>query len=85
MQKGQRVPLNEVSNSFKEFLLIFFGASWSQQSITVADSLAAFLKEYNTQEYSRSIEFIYLGNDLSPEAQSEFIDKHLNTTTLGGY
>jgi hypothetical protein len=30
MQKGQKVPLIEVSNSFKEFLLLFFGAAWSQ-------------------------------------------------------
>lgn len=30
VQKGQRVPLIEVSESFKEFLILFFGASWSQ-------------------------------------------------------
>jgi hypothetical protein len=47
--------------------------------------MSKFLKEFNTQEYSRTMEFIYVGNEQSQEELQEFIDKDLGGGAVGGY
>lgn len=75
--------ISDVTSKFKEFLIIFFGAAWSSQSVHLARQLVKFLKHHNSKcaDIARpNIQLLYLGNESSDEELQTFIEKELSDT-----
>ena len=60
---------------FKEFLLVFYGAQWSQKSNEIADLITQALVELNpeSEDVTQNIEAFYISNDRTQEEYSEFM------------
>ena len=60
---------------FKEFLLVFYGASWSQKSVNVAESISNILVELNpeNEDAQQNVEAVYISNDRTRDEYSEFM------------
>ena len=61
--------------NFKEFLLVFYGAQWSQKSNEVADLITQALVELNpeNEDAQQNLEVFYISNDRTKEEYSEFM------------
>eukprot|EP00347_Sterkiella_histriomuscorum_P000702 403374831 len=68
------MPLIEKQN-LREFLLIFFGAAWSQQSHDLALQIKELLRYFN-EDGNRVIECIYISNDENEEEFLKFYDTY---------
>lgn len=75
------VSTSSVLSSFKEFLLLFFGAAWDPKSTKLAAALREFLKQQNT-EGSKLVELLYVSNDDSEEEMLQFMDKYLQGVSI---
>ena len=60
---------------FKEFMLVFYGASWSQKSRDIADAISNILVELNpeNEDAQQNIEAVYISNDRNRDEYSEFM------------
>jgi len=65
--KENRDAETEIVYKFKEFMLLFYGASWSVKSQEVAKKINNLLSMINLEDTSqpRHIEVFYLSNDRS--------------------
>ena len=50
----------------------------------MTQQLVQFLSRFNTTTYSRTIEFIYIGNEQSEEELAHYLEKELGES-VGGY
>lgn len=75
MRNLKPVSTSSVLSSFKEFFLLFFGASWDPKSTMLVTALREFLKQQNT-EGSKLVEVLYVSNDDSEEEMLQFMDKN---------
>jgi hypothetical protein len=85
----RRVNAKEVTSYFKEFLILFFGAAWSQQSLALTEELVKFLRHVNAKPGKPTVDVIYIGNEQSEEELKDYIQKHLadhsSGTNISGY
>ena len=74
LRDGQDVEFEEILG-FKEFLIVFYGASWLPKSLTVATAINGFLDINNPDDDSaaQKIEVLYLSNDRTKEEFESFI------------
>ena len=74
---GKCVPIKEVTSYFREFLVLFFGAAWSKQSIALTEELMKYLKHANGKGGKPAVEVVYIGNEQSEAELREYIQKYL--------
>ena len=70
---GKRVPIKGVTSYFREFLVLFFGASWSKQSIAITEELMKYLKHANGKAGKPAVEVVYIGNEQSESELKDYI------------
>ena len=60
---------------FKEFMLVFYGAAWSQKSKDIAEAISTILVDLNpeNEDAQQNIEAVYVSNDRSREEYSDFM------------
>ena len=69
LMRGEHTIEARTALQTKEFLLLFYGASWDTKSQLIADKISAMLLHYNRHEVDVGskprIEAIYCSNDVS--------------------
>ena len=68
LRDQQECEVDEIFR-FKEFLLVFYGAAWSQKSQELSEFISAALVELNpeNEDAQQNIEAVYISNDRSEE------------------
>ena len=77
LKDNNEVEADEVLLIFKEFMLIFYGASWSLKSNEMSERISSFLIDQNPDDESQppSYEAFYISNDESKDEFKQFYAK----------
>ena len=71
LREGGEVEAEDVLSNFKEFLLVFYGASWTPNNEHIAQAISSMVIEQNPEDDSLppNYEVFYISGDSS---KSEF-------------
>lgn len=76
LREGQEIEFEEILG-FKEFLIVFYGASWLPKSKQVASAINCYLDTNNPEDDSAApkVELLYLSNDRTKEEFESFMQE----------
>ena len=74
LKDQQEIEADDVFR-YKEFLLVFYGAGWSQKSVELSEMIGTILVELNpeNEDIQQNIEAIYISNDRTYDEYADFM------------
>ena len=82
IKDSTEVEAEEILTSFKEFILIFYGASWSDRSIHISNAITELLIRQNPDDENQAplYEVIYISNDYDKSEFKNFYEQMCEET-----
>ena len=78
LKENAEIDAEEILQSFREFLLVFYAASWTPKSYQIAERINLFMLEQNPDDdnQSRNYEVLYISNDANKKDFKSFYKQY---------